>query len=134
VTSDVLVAVKDKIGIGHQVNVERNGIVEFRIAIIPPQRTPAMTQTPELIAASLTKAQREALLKCTPWDVCVGAGIAIAFCANGLLEDSTITDDGVPAFPAPANRSAQLLEKQHDALNRSRRGVAARAPTLGDRP
>ncbi len=36
VTSDVLVAVKDKIGIGHQVNVERDGVVEFRIAILPP--------------------------------------------------------------------------------------------------
>ena len=54
-----------------------------------------MTQTPEQIAAGLTKAQKKALLKCTPWDVCVGAGIAIAFCANGLLEYSTITDDGV---------------------------------------
>lgn len=39
VTSDVLVAVKDKIGIGHQVNVECNGIVEFRIAILPPEDT-----------------------------------------------------------------------------------------------
>lgn len=37
VTSDVLVAVKDKIGIGHQVNVERDGVVEFRIAILPPE-------------------------------------------------------------------------------------------------
>lgn len=54
-----------------------------------------MTQTPEQIAASLTKAQREALLRCVPWDVCVGAGIAVAFCANGLLEESTILDDGV---------------------------------------
>lgn len=39
VTSDVLVAVKDKIGIGHQVNVERDGVVEFRIAILPPENT-----------------------------------------------------------------------------------------------
>ena len=39
VHNDVLVAVKDKIGIGHQVNVERNGIVEFRIAILPPEDT-----------------------------------------------------------------------------------------------
>lgn len=51
--------------------------------------------TDEEIAKGLTEAQREALVKCTPWDVCVGAGIAIAFCANDLLEDSTIVDDGV---------------------------------------
>ena len=54
-----------------------------------------MTDDLDVLAKGLTKAQREALVKCTPWDVCVGAGIAIAFCANGLLEDSTITDDGV---------------------------------------
>lgn len=41
VTSDVLAAVKDKIGIGHQVNVEHNGIVEFRIAVLPPEDAPA---------------------------------------------------------------------------------------------
>ena len=73
-----------------------------------------MTQTPEQIAASLTKAQREALLKCTPWDVCVGAGIAIAFCANGLLEDSTITDDGVQ-LSSTGQQVRAILEKQHDA-------------------
>ena len=39
VTSDVLVAVRNKIGIGNQVNVECNGIVEFRIAILPPEDT-----------------------------------------------------------------------------------------------
>ena len=35
VTSDVLVAVKDKIGIGNQVDVERDGVPQFRIAILP---------------------------------------------------------------------------------------------------
>jgi len=37
----------------------------------------------------------DAGLDCTPWDVEVGAGPAITFCANGLLQESTITDDGV---------------------------------------
>lgn len=54
-----------------------------------------MTDDLDVLAKGLTKAQREALVKCTPWDVCVGAGIAIAFCANGFLEESTIVDDGV---------------------------------------
>ena len=40
VTSDVLVAIKDKIGIGNQVNVECNGVVEFRIAVLPPENEP----------------------------------------------------------------------------------------------
>lgn len=40
VTSDVLVAIKDKIGIGNQVNVERDGVVEFRIAVLPPENKP----------------------------------------------------------------------------------------------
>lgn len=35
VTSDVLVAVKDKIGIGHEVTVECGGKAQFRIAILP---------------------------------------------------------------------------------------------------
>lgn len=35
VTSDVLVAVKDKIGIGHEVTVERDGVPHFRIAVLP---------------------------------------------------------------------------------------------------
>lgn len=35
VTSDVLVAVKDKIGIGHEVTVECNGVPQFRIAVLP---------------------------------------------------------------------------------------------------
>lgn len=35
VTSDVLKAVKDKIGIGHEVTVECNGVPEYRIAILP---------------------------------------------------------------------------------------------------
>ena len=51
------------------------------------------------IAAGLTKAQREALIGCTPWDVEVGAGPAIAFCAYGFLEDSTICDEGVQLTP-----------------------------------
>lgn len=35
VTSDVLIAVKDKIGIGHEVTVECEGVPQFRIAILP---------------------------------------------------------------------------------------------------
>ena len=59
-----------------------------------------MTMTdPQAIADGLSEAQRRALVECTPWDVCVGAGIAIAFCANGFLEDSTIVDDGVQLTP-----------------------------------
>lgn len=73
-----------------------------------------MTRTPEQIAASLTKAQRDALLKCTPWDVCVGAGIAIAFCANGLLEDSTITDDGVQ-LSSTGQQVRTILGNRNDA-------------------
>ena len=72
-----------------------------------------MTQTPEQIAASLTKAQREALLKCTPWDVCVGAGIAIAFCANGLIEESTIIDDGVQLSEL-GHQVRTILENRND--------------------
>lgn len=37
VTSDVLQAIRDKVGIGNQVNVECNGVVEFRIAVLPPE-------------------------------------------------------------------------------------------------
>ena len=73
-----------------------------------------MTQTPEQIAARLTKAQREALLKCTPWDVCVGAGIAIAFCANGLIEESTIIDDGVQLSEL-GQQVRTILENRNDA-------------------
>ena len=73
-----------------------------------------MTQAPEQIAAGLTKAQREALLKCTPWDVCVGAGIAIAFCANGLLEESAILDDGVQ-LSSTGQQVRTILENRNDA-------------------
>ena len=34
VTSDVLCAVKDKIGIGHEVTVECNGVPQYRIAVL----------------------------------------------------------------------------------------------------
>lgn len=37
VTSDVLKAVRDKIGVGNQVNVECDGEVMFRIAVMPPE-------------------------------------------------------------------------------------------------
>ena len=40
VTSDVLVAVKDKIGIGREVTVERDGEPQFRIAILPVEHSP----------------------------------------------------------------------------------------------
>lgn len=36
VTSDVLVAIRDKVGIGNEIEVASNGIVEFRIAVLPP--------------------------------------------------------------------------------------------------
>ena len=39
VTSDVLCAVKDKIGIGNEVTVERDGVPEYRIAILPIEDT-----------------------------------------------------------------------------------------------
>lgn len=35
VTSDVLVAIKDKVGIGNEVIVEADGVPQFRIAILP---------------------------------------------------------------------------------------------------
>lgn len=41
VTSDVLVAVRDKIGVGHEVTVECDGKPEFRIAILPVEHSPA---------------------------------------------------------------------------------------------
>ena len=53
----------------------------------------------EALARSLTKAQREALVKCIPWDVELGAGAAIAFCAHGFLQESSITDCGVELTP-----------------------------------
>jgi hypothetical protein len=37
VTSDVLVAIRDKVGIGNEISVESNGVVEFRIAVLPPR-------------------------------------------------------------------------------------------------
>jgi len=37
VTSDVLIAIRDKVGIGNQINVETGGAVEFRIAVLPPE-------------------------------------------------------------------------------------------------
>lgn len=39
VTSDVLVAIRDKVGVGHEIDVESNGVVEFRIAVLPPRAT-----------------------------------------------------------------------------------------------
>lgn len=36
VTSDVLQAIRDKVGIGNEIEVETNGKVEFRIAVLPP--------------------------------------------------------------------------------------------------
>ncbi len=37
VTSDVLVAIRDKVGIGNEIEVSSNDIVEFRIAVLPPK-------------------------------------------------------------------------------------------------
>lgn len=39
VTSDVLVAIRDKVGIGHEIDVAHDGVVEFRIAVLPPRET-----------------------------------------------------------------------------------------------
>jgi hypothetical protein len=71
-------------------------------------------KTAEQIAAGLSHAQREALIGCTPWDVEVGAGIAIAFICNGLLEDSTICDDGVQLNKTGLAVRA-ILKEQADA-------------------
>lgn len=67
------------------------------------------------IARKLTKAQREALLECTPWDVEVGAGPAIAFIANGFLEDSTIIDDGVQLSRLGLDVRDHIIKEQNDA-------------------
>ena len=69
-----------------------------------------MTEAQEVLD-KLTEAQKRALLDCTPWDVCVGAGIAVAFCAHGFLQDSTILDDGVELTPIGLAVRA-LLEKR----------------------
>lgn len=53
----------------------------------------------EAVARSLTKTQREALLGCNPWDVEVGIGPAIAFICNGLLQNSTLLNDGIELTP-----------------------------------
>ncbi len=37
VTSDVLVAIRDKVGIGNEVEVSSGNGVEFRIAVLPPK-------------------------------------------------------------------------------------------------
>lgn len=67
---------------------------------------------PASIARGLTEAQREALVSCTPWDVEVGAGIAIAFCVHGFLQDSTICDDGVELSPIGLAVRAYLKEQE----------------------
>ena len=50
VTSDVLVAIKDKIGIGHEVTVECDGIPQYRIAILPLQNSSEAGESTEVIA------------------------------------------------------------------------------------
>jgi hypothetical protein len=44
VTSDVLVAVKDKVGIGNEVTVELDGKPQFRIAVLPVALAKARTE------------------------------------------------------------------------------------------
>ena len=39
VTSDVLQAIRDKVGIGHEIAVACDGVVEFRIAVLPPEKS-----------------------------------------------------------------------------------------------
>lgn len=67
----------------------------------------------EQITKGLSKAQREALIDCIPWDVEVGAGIAIAFCANGFLQDSSICDCGVELTPLGLRVRAYLMEQDN---------------------
>lgn len=66
----------------------------------------------DAVIAGLTEAQRRALVECVPWDVCVGAGIAIAFCANGFLQDGTIIDDAVELSPLGLAVRERLMEKE----------------------
>jgi len=47
VTSDVLVAIRDKIGVGHEVTVEMNGEAQFRIAVLPAHPHPKETSGAE---------------------------------------------------------------------------------------
>lgn len=63
---------------------------------------------PVELARKLTKAQREALMDCIAWDVEVGAGIAIAFCAYGFLQESSICDCGVELTPLGLAVRAEL--------------------------
>lgn len=46
VTSDVLKAIRDKVGIGNEISVECDGVAEFRIAVLPPL-PPAPSQASE---------------------------------------------------------------------------------------
>lgn len=45
VTSDVLQAIRDKVGVGNEIEVATGGVVEFRIAVLPP--TPIKKATPD---------------------------------------------------------------------------------------
>lgn len=47
VTSDVLKAIHDKVGMGNEVGVVVNGVEQFRIAILPPQSADTPTQVNE---------------------------------------------------------------------------------------
>lgn len=68
---------------------------------------------PHTIAAGLTKAQREALLGCCPWDIAeLPAGVAVRFCQLGFLRESTICDDGVELTPLGQQVKA-ILKNNH---------------------
>lgn len=67
---------------------------------------------PAETVAAMTETQKEALLDCTPWDVCVGAGIAMAFCFYDILEDSTLIDDAVQLNAKGQAVRALLLENR----------------------
>lgn len=63
------------------------------------------------IIAGLSEATKTAIRQCRPWDVEVGAGAAVAMCANDLLQDSTICDDGVELNQRGLAVRARLLEQ-----------------------
>jgi hypothetical protein len=52
VTSDVLQAIRDKVGIGNEIDVVCNGVAEFRIVVLPPARGTAAAKAGETQSGS----------------------------------------------------------------------------------